>query len=569
MREKINLKNILKIVSLVIALFFVFIVLYLVDGAVCQDLEEVSDRIYLNEKWNVTINDKRYENVNISEFSFDTVSIDDVIVLEMIAPDEIKYQEAVMCIKTRHAAVSMYVDDELKYEYGKDRQKDKKTTGSGYLFVNFYQEYKSRNIKLVYVVTEDNAFSSIDEIFLAEWGNIYRYMATTNRLPLLVGSFLLVFGVMMSLVQIFAMTISNQYKSVFLLAVFSICIGIWTLCYYDVMILFAVPLYAISLIEHMSLFIAPVPLMGYMYSYVKELDIKWIKYTHITFLAIQATLTTAALMLHSLNIVHGPEMLKYFQGLIVIQLSFLFFVIYLGNKRRATSSKVTSIGLVMVFTCIFYELIAYLASRYFGAQLLQLKGLLSVGLTIFIGILVVDLYHKVTKNMMEEQEKALLIKRAYTDDLTKLHNRAFCSERMRELSLVKKIPYTIINFDLNGLKQMNDTYGHTKGDELICYAAIVIEMAFADEGVVGRMGGDEFIAIIENDSVDFIEQLIEKFKNNIKDINKRKPDLGLSISYGYATSSEFENAKSEKVYNLADERMYECKQKMKQAKAQA
>ena len=566
MRDKIDCKIILKAIWIIGAILGVFLVLFLVDKLVCQDMDKVSDRIYLKDNWKVTINGEVYENVSIDKFSFQTVNKDDVIVLETVVPQDIKYIEAVLCIRTCHAAVSMYIDDELEYEYGMDRYKDNKSTGSGYLFANFYHEYEGKNLKLVYVVVEDNAFSSIGEIYMTEWSSMYRNLATTNRLPLLVGSFLLVFGAMMSLVQIFAATLSKQYRNAFLLALFSICVGIWTLCYYDVMFLFAIPLYSISLIEHMSLFIGPLPLMGYMYSYVEELNSKIMKYIHNGVCMVQFILTFTALILHRLNIVHFAEMLKYFQALIIIQVCFLLYVIYIGNKRRVVSSKVTTIGMVMMLVCIFYEMIAYLVSRYMGFEILQIKGMISVGLTIFIGILVIDLYQRVTKNMMEEQEKALLIKRAYTDELTQLHNRTYCSEFMREISLVKHSKYTIINFDLNGLKQMNDTYGHTKGDELICYAALVLDQTFSGEGVVGRMGGDEFIAIIESDDVRFIEQLIDIFKENIKNVNKKKPDLGLSISYGYAISTEFEGESFEKVYNIADERMYACKQKMKQAK---
>ena len=131
-----------------------------------------------------------------------------------------------------------------------------------------------------------------------------------------------------------------------------------------------------------------------------------------------------------------------------------------------------------------------------------------------------DLYTRMTKSMMEEKEKELLIKRAYTDELTQLHNRTYCSEFMREISLVKQCKFTIINFDLNGLKQMTDTYGHTKGDELICYAALVLDKTFSTEGVVGRMGGDEFIVILETDNVEHIEELIGKLNDNIKEVNK-------------------------------------------------
>ncbi|MBQ5851005.1 MAG: diguanylate cyclase, partial [Lachnospiraceae bacterium] len=77
--------------------------------------------------------------------------------------------------------------------------------------------------------------------------------------------------------------------------------------------------------------------------------------------------------------------------------------------------------------------------------------------------------------------------------------------------------------------------------------------------------GDEFIAIIENDNIEFIEKLIKTFKDNIKEVNEKKPDLGLSISYGYATNTELEGARYEKVYHVADERMYVYKQEVKKA----
>ena len=567
MRDKVKIKKILKGVWIAYALFSIFIVLYLVDSLVCQDLDEISSKSYLKDNWNITVNGVLHENVSIDDFSIDKVHKGDLIVLETTVPNDIDYGQASLTLKVNHVTVAMYVDGELQYEYAKDRYAENKATGTGYLFVNFYDEYKGKNLRLEYIATEDDAFSRIGEISLCEWENVHRSIATSNRLPLIMGSFLLVFGIMMSFVQIFAVTISREYSNVLLLALFSICIGIWTLCYYDVMQIFSIPLYKISLIEHMTLFIAPLPILGYMYSYVKDTASKWMICVYNMLSCVQFAVTVVSIVLHTVDIVHGPQMLKYFQMLFMIHVIFFIYVIYVRKKRNALLSKFTTIGLGLVALCVFYELATYLTSRYTGIELLQIKGVSSIGLTIFIGILVIDLYQRVTKNMMEEQEKALLIKRAYTDELTQLHNRTYCSEFMREISLVKQSKFTIINFDLNGLKQMNDTYGHTKGDELICYAALVLDKSFSTEGVVGRMGGDEFIVILETDNVEHIEELIGKLNDNIKEVNEKKPDLGLSISYGYATSTELNGENYEKVYNVADERMYACKQKMKQAKA--
>ena len=82
------------------------------------------------------------------------------------------------------------------------------------------------------------------------------------------------------------------------------------------------------------------------------------------------------------------------------------------------------------------------------------------------------------------------------------------------------------------------------------------------------MGGDEFIAVIENDDKEKIEQLIENFHVCINVVNEQNPGLDLSISYGYATCSEVGGESIEKVYQLADNRMYEYKRKVKSAKAE-
>ena len=565
MGDKVNLKKVLKVIWIAYAIFSIFIVVYLVDRLVCKDIMEVSNRLDLNDNWNITVNGKYYEDVSLDSFSFEAVDKNDVVVMERVVPTDYKYREASLCLKNRHTAMSMYVDGNLEYEYGQERFKNNKATGSGYLFVNFYDEYKGKNLRIELTATEDNAFAKIDPMWLCEWENTHRYVMTTNRLPMLMGSFLIVFGVMMTFVQIFAVAISPKYSNVFLLAVFALCMGLWTLCYYDVMTTFAIPLYKISLIEHMALFIAPLPILGYMYGHVKDTNSKVMLLVYKALLAIQFVLTVVSIALHTTDIVHGAQMIVYFQVLIVVHLSFLIYVLYLCNKNNAKLSKYTTIGLLLVGVCVFYELLTYATTRYTQWKIPEFKGVSSVGLTIFIGILMLDLYHRVTKSMMEEQEKALLIKRAYTDDLTKLHNRAYCSECMRKLSVDKNSKYTIFNFDLNGLKKINDTYGHLKGDELICYAAIVLEKSFGTEGVVGRMGGDEFIAIIENDNTEFVVNLIHNLNENIKEINDKKPDLGLSISYGYATNTELGDVSAEKVYHVADERMYEYKQAMKKA----
>ena len=140
----------------------------------------------------------------------------------------------------------------------------------------------------------------------------------------------------------------------------------------------------------------------------------------------------------------------------------------------------------------------------------------------------------------------------------------FCTEYMKELDADEDSKYTIISFDLNNLKKTNDQYGHVQGDLLIKKAAELIDEIFSGSGIVGRIGGDEFIAILSTEDTTYVEALLEQMKKRIDETNRIITELNLSISYGYAMRNEIEENITEKVYQLSDNRMYEYKRIYKQ-----
>lgn len=135
---------------------------------------------------------------------------------------------------------------------------------------------------------------------------------------------------------------------------------------------------------------------------------------------------------------------------------------------------------------------------------------------------------------------------------------------MKELDANEESKYTIISFDLNDLKKANDQYGHVHGDMLIKKAAELINETFSGSGIVGRIGGDEFIAIISTEDTTYVEALLKQLKLRVDETNQSMPELNLSISYGYAVWNEIEENLTERVYQLSDNRMYEYKRIYKQ-----
>ena len=115
---------------------------------------------------------------------------------------------------------------------------------------------------------------------------------------------------------------------------------------------------------------------------------------------------------------------------------------------------------------------------------------------------------------------------------------------------------------MNGLKTINDSLGHTKGDELLQEFAKILQSAFDGVGDVFRMGGDEFLVIVREDKFSQMDQCLNRM---VKLEQRRSGELSYTIdsSYGVAKRSECPGEMTEKVYSMADQRMYEMKTKKK------
>ena len=151
-------------------------------------------------------------------------------------------------------------------------------------------------------------------------------------------------------------------------------------------------------------------------------------------------------------------------------------------------------------------------------------------------------------------------KKIYTDTLTKCNSRAACLNLLDYLEENRKQQITLIYMDLNRFKWVNDTYGHEKGDELLKVFADVLMETLGKEGFVGRMGGDEFIAVLLDISENHLMELWQQVEAVL---SIKSESLGLpckiTSSFGYAVREKGALTPMSSVLQMADERMYENK----------
>ncbi|OEG62745.1 GGDEF domain-containing protein [Halanaerobium congolense] len=145
---------------------------------------------------------------------------------------------------------------------------------------------------------------------------------------------------------------------------------------------------------------------------------------------------------------------------------------------------------------------------------------------------------------------------SFHDELTNLYNRRYFENEIKRLDTKRKLPISIIIADLNGLKIINDSYGHKKGDEILIQASQILKESLREEDILARYGGDEFAVLLPNTTKETAEKINKRIKEKCKKINNNP--IPISIALGEATKEKPEQDIKE-ILKKADDKMYKDK----------
>ena len=180
-------------------------------------------------------------------------------------------------------------------------------------------------------------------------------------------------------------------------------------------------------------------------------------------------------------------------------------------------------------------------------------------------VLLAKVISSLERKFLREREKELVNElhiQATTDQLTGIANRRVIFNTLEDAVSREKRKdfksFAIIVFDIDFFKNVNDTYGHAGGDEVLKSFAQLLDNEISQPNQVGRIGGEEFLAILYSDSDSlnkFANNLIEKINKNI--VKFEDTEIKITASGGVAFSDESEN--SSDLVNKADKRLYKAK----------
>ncbi len=151
---------------------------------------------------------------------------------------------------------------------------------------------------------------------------------------------------------------------------------------------------------------------------------------------------------------------------------------------------------------------------------------------------------------------------SFRDHLTKLYNRRFYELERDKLNRKENLPLSVIFGDVNGLKIINDHFGHEKGDELLIKVANILRKSCRKEDIIARIGGDEFSVILPETDAKATEDIIRRIKE--ASYEEHVEGINISISLGYEIK-EKEEEDIEDIIKAAEDNMYKEKFSIKRS----
>ena len=160
----------------------------------------------------------------------------------------------------------------------------------------------------------------------------------------------------------------------------------------------------------------------------------------------------------------------------------------------------------------------------------------------------------IERKQAEERIKHL----SFHDALTGLYNRAYFEEELERYNFPRYYPLSMVILDVNGLKVINDTFGHHEGDRLLQHFSQVLTSVSRQGDILARIGGDEFTIILPSTTSEQIHSFCERIKKACQQDKIKPIYLRLNISLGYATQEgEYKDINS--LLKAADRKMYQDK----------
>ncbi|MBO5144644.1 MAG: GGDEF domain-containing protein [Lachnospiraceae bacterium] len=461
----------------------------------------------------------------------------------------------VLAFYSIHQSIEVYVGSILIYQYPVQNN-NPFSESPGYCWHFVKLPYKTNNVKIVFQSPYRLYLNRIPDFYIGNALSISSYIVTSNVLPFLICIIMFVLGIVMIAYHLMVSRNVQTKGKLFKLGIFSLFLSIWSVNECSVMTLIMKNNLATSYISFLSLMMLPYPFAMFVQTFYEDDSKIWNAFAEINIVQI-----AVCILLQLVGIADLRDTLwttHVMMGALVI-IIFVQSYKLLKNGRQSRTIKIHIFCIIICAASLVLDIIGY----YTGSWESNTFGRL--GFLTYIMVLGISSTRESASLMKMGQEANAYQTLAYTDQMTGLRNRTCFNIDFAKLS-EKPDDICVIDFDLNNLKYTNDTFGHSVGDIYIKNCATIIYEIFNGIGTCYRVGGDEFVALIENSSAIDLTHYLAMLESSVdasNRANKQNKNLKMQIAYGCAIYSSDVDKNLEDTYNRADKIMYRDKKAKK------
>lgn len=546
--KKINLNNLNK------RIFFIILLVVLIGSVQSAITSESNINFFdtkvveLKESWIV----KDSEGTKVKSFPY-TVSYKEEEIVEYTKDitEITNEKEDKGCIITNCGDFKIYINNIMVYEfYDSEFYEYKNKMGSKVHIFDLPKEFNKDEIKIeTKIYNSKNNKLSIKNVFIGTNSNIINKIAF-GQWPIVFISFLtMLFGVILILIWIITnhkeVNISKEFLYVGMFAFFS---SIYAFSSLNIFQLIKNDMKLINSLIYMSKLIIPIPVLliiskniGYEY----KKFIEWCMYLLAGNLFIQT-------LLNVLEIRDFQSMISYFNIIIFSTVIIIFIAIIEDRRQVSYYKKISVITVFPVIMGMITDIILYQTNLSFHDGIFFLSGVI-----LFIILHTGNIIAKFTEHYKKSIKAIAYRELAYTDIMTSIGNRTYYAKTIKEINenIEKYSNVWSISIDLNLLKFINDTKGHSEGDKLLINFSKILRETFHESGHYFRTGGDEFNIFL----IDFKEEEVSNKINSLKEALKlynESAEVEISIALGYDKFKIHEDKGLLDTIVRTDQRMY-------------
>lgn len=483
-----------------------------------------------------------------------------------ILPEKLM-DDVALCFRCKNINYQVYVDGELRYEpYHEENVVYMKSQGTRWNFIHLYPDDVGKTVEIRFMTVYKNATACIDHVALGLAAGQMLDIVAEKAVAAVTASLIIMMGFILMILDIPANMQKEKNHELLYLGIFAFVIGAWCFTETNLLQIFFGDSRMIQLLSCGLIQLFTIPMMLYLDA---SFDQKPEKLTRsLCFLsALQFVVCTA---LHFLGIADYHETLTLAHIILVLASVTLIYAgarnsfKFMGEQENRLYQLSRGIGLFSIAVTAAIDVFRYyLKTGGDNAMFIRF------GLLIWIFCFGSSSMKRTIEAVRKGAHVDFVSQLAYMDGLTGIGNRTAFQEKMAEFEKRKQEEsgIGIVIFDVNNLKKVNDTLGHSEGDQMIKKGAETISHVFAQEkGDCYRIGGDEFAVLLLGEKIaERCGQALGRLQEELRDYNSvHNRGYDLSIASGYAVYDEScAGMTLSDLFEAADARMYENKKKMK------